>query len=392
MSDFRRSWYRRKACAAYFCKVPDLREIRAWTCEIWPREQRPPGVFLVRLRAVFRSGFRLDPDKFLAIREFHVVHGMCLLSNVPGLADQLVASQEDSVRKRGNVGGKIPEFSAQPYFVGLFSRAWPCTEASLGSQDMILRTEAVGMFLMPRGVFDVASPRRNRPAWFGLSSFCVPTPEKIPVGKNGVMTHPSMAFSPSIPLRFWDDACQYPTCTDDIQHNPVLEMNEKLHRLAVGVLEIGAESVENFNVLEKLLIDLKDNFPRSCDKQPLSQRKNSVGATSDVVRTEVVRSPMVVKRKGRPRMKQLKSSMEEAVSKSKKKRNTTVARNLTQSTSTTGVGGSAYGDGSTSNMEYPMSMPHSNDGVIDLTNPMPFQSFVSESQAHGYEDQALNLT
>jgi hypothetical protein len=141
----------------------------------------------------------------------------------------------------------------------------------------------------------------------------------------------------SIPLRFWDDACQYPTCTDDIQHNPVLEMNEKLHRLAVGVLEIGAESVENFNVLEKLLIDLKDNFPRSCDKQPLSQRKNSVGATSDVVRTEVVRSPMVVKRKGRPRMKQLKSSMEEAVSKSKKKRNTTVARNLTQSTSTTGV-------------------------------------------------------
>uniref|UniRef100_A0A2N9GNW2 Uncharacterized protein n=1 Tax=Fagus sylvatica TaxID=28930 RepID=A0A2N9GNW2_FAGSY len=39
---FRRSWYRRKACAAYFCK-------------------RPPGVFLVRLRAVFRSGFRLAP-------------------------------------------------------------------------------------------------------------------------------------------------------------------------------------------------------------------------------------------------------------------------------------------------------------------------------------------
>jgi hypothetical protein len=58
---------------------------------------------------------------------------------------------------------------------------------------------------------------------------------------------------------------------------------------------------------------------------------------SDVVRTEVVRSPMVVKRKGRPRMKRLKSSMEEAVSKPKKKRNTAAARNLAHSTSTTGV-------------------------------------------------------
>jgi hypothetical protein len=29
----------------------------------------------------------------------------------------------------------------------------PCTGASLGLQDMILRTEAVGMFLMPRGHF-----------------------------------------------------------------------------------------------------------------------------------------------------------------------------------------------------------------------------------------------
>ena len=70
-----------------------------------------------------------------------------------------------------------------------------------------------------------------------------------------------------------------------------------------------------------------------------------------------------------------------------------------------------------------MSIPHSNDGVIDLTNPMPSQSFVSEvkifimwnkwllnpiycilivsrfllqlmsqTQTHRNEDQALNLT
>ena len=127
------------------------------------------------------------------------------------------------------------------------------------------------------------------------------------------------------------------TCTDDVQYNLVLERYKKLHRLAVDVLKIGVESVENFNVIKKLLIDLKDNFPRSCDKQPLSQRKNSVGAASDVVRIEVVKSPMVVKRKGRPRTKRLKSSMEEAVSKPKKKRNAAIARNPAQSTSTTRV-------------------------------------------------------
>uniref|UniRef100_A0A2N9GGW1 Uncharacterized protein n=1 Tax=Fagus sylvatica TaxID=28930 RepID=A0A2N9GGW1_FAGSY len=139
------------SCAAYFCKVPDLRKSELGLVRYGPANRGHRGVF-GPFEGSFPIGIPAGPDKFLAIREFLVVHGMCLLSNVPGLADQLVASQEDSVRKRGNVGGKIPELSAKPYFVGLFSRAWPCTEASLGSQDMILRTEAVGMFLMPRGV------------------------------------------------------------------------------------------------------------------------------------------------------------------------------------------------------------------------------------------------
>jgi hypothetical protein len=95
--------------------------IRAWVREIWFRDQGPPSVF-----GPFEDSFPIRiparPGKILAIREFHVVHEC--VSNVPGLADQLVASQEDSARKRGNVGGKGPEFSAQPYFVGLFSRAW----------------------------------------------------------------------------------------------------------------------------------------------------------------------------------------------------------------------------------------------------------------------------
>uniref|UniRef100_A0A2N9IXB5 Uncharacterized protein n=1 Tax=Fagus sylvatica TaxID=28930 RepID=A0A2N9IXB5_FAGSY len=89
---FRRSWYRRKDYVAYFCKVLDLRKSELGLVRYGPANRGhrsvATGVFLVRLRAVFRSGFRLAP--------------------------------EDSVRKRGNVGGKIPELSAKPYFVGLF--------------------------------------------------------------------------------------------------------------------------------------------------------------------------------------------------------------------------------------------------------------------------------
>uniref|UniRef100_A0A2N9EUC7 Uncharacterized protein n=1 Tax=Fagus sylvatica TaxID=28930 RepID=A0A2N9EUC7_FAGSY len=90
------------------------------------------------LLQVFRSGFRLDPIKSWRSESSTSCMNVSSFQRMPGLADQLVASQEDSARKRGNVGRKVPEFSAKPYFVGLFSRAWPCTEASLGSQDMIL--------------------------------------------------------------------------------------------------------------------------------------------------------------------------------------------------------------------------------------------------------------
>uniref|UniRef100_A0A2N9GFM3 Aminotransferase-like plant mobile domain-containing protein n=1 Tax=Fagus sylvatica TaxID=28930 RepID=A0A2N9GFM3_FAGSY len=150
--------------------VPDSRESELGLVRYGPASRVHRGVF-GPFEGSFPIGIPASPDKFLAIREFHVVHGMCLLSNVPGLADQLVASQEDSVRKRGNVGGKIPELSAKPYFVGLFSRAWPCTEASLGSQDMILRTEAVGMFLMPRVLATTLSFLvRFRPVKYGIEA------------------------------------------------------------------------------------------------------------------------------------------------------------------------------------------------------------------------------
>uniref|UniRef100_A0A2N9EK59 Uncharacterized protein n=1 Tax=Fagus sylvatica TaxID=28930 RepID=A0A2N9EK59_FAGSY len=151
MSGFRRSWYRRKACAAYFCKVPDLRKSELGLVRYGSANRGHRGVF-GPFEGSFPIGIPARPGKFLAIREFHVVHECVLLSNVH-LGSRINLLR---VRKtlRASVATSVEKFrnlSAKPYFVGLFSRAWPCTEASLGSQDMILRTEAVGMFLMPRG-------------------------------------------------------------------------------------------------------------------------------------------------------------------------------------------------------------------------------------------------
>uniref|UniRef100_A0A2N9JAC9 Uncharacterized protein n=1 Tax=Fagus sylvatica TaxID=28930 RepID=A0A2N9JAC9_FAGSY len=178
MSDFDVLGTVGKLALPTFARFQISRESELGFVRYGPANRGHRGVFGPFGGTFFQSGFRLDPVKSWRSESSTSCMDVCLLSNAPGLADQLVASQEDSARKRGNVGGKIPEISAQPYFVGPvfmrvvdvapdigFRRSWyrrkacatyfskryrPCTEASLGSQDMILRTEAVGMFLMPR--------------------------------------------------------------------------------------------------------------------------------------------------------------------------------------------------------------------------------------------------
>uniref|UniRef100_A0A2N9EW05 Uncharacterized protein n=1 Tax=Fagus sylvatica TaxID=28930 RepID=A0A2N9EW05_FAGSY len=130
------------SCAAYFCKVPDSRESELGLVRYGPASRVHRGVF-GPFEGSFPIGIPADPDKFLAIREFHVVHGCVLFPMCPGsqinllrVRKTLCASVATSVRQSRNFQQNL---------------ILPCTEASLGSRDMILRTEAVGMFLMPKG-------------------------------------------------------------------------------------------------------------------------------------------------------------------------------------------------------------------------------------------------
>uniref|UniRef100_A0A2N9HWF4 Uncharacterized protein n=1 Tax=Fagus sylvatica TaxID=28930 RepID=A0A2N9HWF4_FAGSY len=158
------------SCAAYFCKVPDSRESELGLVRYGPASRVHRGVF-----GPFEGSFPIripaDPDKFLAIREFHVVHGCVLFPMCPGSQINLLRVRKTLCASVATSVGKFRKLSAQPYFVGLFSRAWPCTEASLGSQDMILRTEAVGMFLMPRVLATTLSFLvRFRPVKYGIEA------------------------------------------------------------------------------------------------------------------------------------------------------------------------------------------------------------------------------
>uniref|UniRef100_A0A2N9HPE4 Uncharacterized protein n=1 Tax=Fagus sylvatica TaxID=28930 RepID=A0A2N9HPE4_FAGSY len=117
--------------------VPDSRESELGLVRYGPASRVHRGVF-GPFEGSFPIGIPADPDKFLAIREFHVVHGCVLFPMCPGSQINLLRVRKTLCASVATSVRQFPELSAKPYFVGLFSRAWPCTEASLGSRDMIL--------------------------------------------------------------------------------------------------------------------------------------------------------------------------------------------------------------------------------------------------------------
>uniref|UniRef100_A0A2N9F8X6 Uncharacterized protein n=1 Tax=Fagus sylvatica TaxID=28930 RepID=A0A2N9F8X6_FAGSY len=103
------------SCAAYFCKVPDSRESELGLVRYGPASRVHRGVF-----GPFEGSFPIripaDPDKFLAIREFHVVHGCVLFPMCPGSQINLLRVRKTLCASVATSVGKFPETFSKTLF------------------------------------------------------------------------------------------------------------------------------------------------------------------------------------------------------------------------------------------------------------------------------------
>uniref|UniRef100_A0A2N9HH82 Uncharacterized protein n=1 Tax=Fagus sylvatica TaxID=28930 RepID=A0A2N9HH82_FAGSY len=95
--------------------VPDSRESELGLVRYGPASRVHRGVF-----GPFEGSFPIripaDPDKFLAIREFHVVHGCVLFPMCPGSQINLLRVRKTLCASAATSVGKFRKFQQQPYF------------------------------------------------------------------------------------------------------------------------------------------------------------------------------------------------------------------------------------------------------------------------------------
>uniref|UniRef100_A0A2N9IBK6 Uncharacterized protein n=1 Tax=Fagus sylvatica TaxID=28930 RepID=A0A2N9IBK6_FAGSY len=141
--------------AAYFCKVPDLRKSELGLARYGPVNGGHRSVF-GPFEDSFPIGIPASPGSWInLLRVRKTLHASVAMSvrKFRDFQQSLISSACFHARGRRSSRCRISTILGivGKLMLPIFQRYRPCTEASLGSQDMILRTEAVGMFLIPRG-------------------------------------------------------------------------------------------------------------------------------------------------------------------------------------------------------------------------------------------------